>query len=515
MSRINTNVQSMITQRVLATNNANLSQSLERLSTGLRVNRGKDDPAGLIASENLRNEQKGLSAAVSNAERADQVANIAESGLAEVSGLLNELQGLVTTTANSAGLSIEERQANQLVVDSILQTIDRVSSSTNFQGVKLLDGNMDYRTSSIAAGVTDFRIGAAKFSGARMGVDVMVTQSAQQAGVFLSMGSTSLNLTTNSSFVIEVSGSKGSRELSFASGTSLAKVASVINSFSDVTGVTAALSATSSTKIGLASSDFGSAEFVSVRVINSAGINSTNNGGAAASRGVYNKVSSAFNTANTTIASTFANAGNAVRDLGQDIGGTINGMAMTAKGKAARVNSDFLDADITLSTSAAQTLGNVGSGSASALYVTGGGAEFQLDGKANVGGKVSLGVQSIAVNKLGSRTVGFLKSLASGQANNLVSGDRGQAQKIITEVATQISSARGRVGTFQRNVVGGTIRNLNVAIENTAAAASIIRDADFASETAALTRSQILVSASTNILSLANQAPNSALQLLG
>jgi flagellin len=71
------------------------------------------------------------------------------------------------------------------------------------------------------------------------------------------------------------------------------------------------------------------------------------------------------------------------------------------------------------------------------------------------------------------------------------------------------------VGTFQRNIVGATIRSLNVAMENTSAATSIIRDSDFASETAALTRSQILVSSSTNILSLANQSPNSALQLLG
>jgi len=214
----------MITQRVLSTNNANLSTSLERLSTGLKVNRGKDDPAGLIASQNLITEQRGLSAAIGNAERADQVANIAEGGLQEVSGLLTELQGLITTTANKAGISSEEKQANQLVIDSIIQTIDRVSASTNFQGVKLLNGNMDYRVSSVASGVSDFRINSAKYAGSSLAVDVIVTQSAQQGGMFLSMGSTSLNVTTGSSFVIEVSGSKGSRELSFASGTSLSKI---------------------------------------------------------------------------------------------------------------------------------------------------------------------------------------------------------------------------------------------------------------------------------------------------
>ncbi len=515
MSRINTNVQSMITQRVLATNNANLSQSLERLSTGLKVNRGKDDPAGLIASENLRNEQRGLTSAISNAERADQVANIAEGGLAEVSGLLTELQGLVTNTSNRAGLSNEERQANQLVVDSILQTIDRVASSTNFQGIKLLNGNMDYKTSSIATGVSDYRIASAKYSGASLGIDITVTQSAQQGGMFLSMGGTSLDLTTGSSLVIEISGSKGSRELSFSSGTTLSKIASVINSFADVTGVSASLAATSSTRISLNSSDFGSEEFVSVKVVTDGGINSTTNGAGAAARGVYNRQSAAFASANTTIASTFANATNAVRDAGQDIGGTVNGLVMTGRGKTARVNSDFLEAEFTLSSARAQQTGNVGSGSGSAMYVTGGGAEFQIDSKVNINGRASIGIGSIASNKLGNSTVGFLKSLGSGQVNNIMTGNSNQAQKVVGEALSQLSSARGRLGTFQRNTIGGTIRNLNVAVENTAAATSIIRDADFASETAALTRSQILVSASTNILSLANQQPNSALQLLG
>jgi len=100
MSRINTNVQSLIAQRVLGMNNQSLSKSLERLSTGLKINRGKDDPAGLIASEALRSEMKAINAAIDNSERADQVVNIAEGGLGEISNLLTELQGLVTTSAN-------------------------------------------------------------------------------------------------------------------------------------------------------------------------------------------------------------------------------------------------------------------------------------------------------------------------------------------------------------------------------------------------------------------------------
>jgi flagellin len=508
MSRINTNVQSMISQRVLATNNGNLSQSLERLSTGLKINRGKDDPAGLIASQNLTVEQKGISGAITNAERADQVANIAESGLAEVSTMLEELQGAITNTANKAGISDEEKQANQLVVDSILQTIDRVSSSTNFQGIKLLNGNYDYKTSSIASGISDFRIRSAKYSGASMGVDVTVTQSAQQGGMFLSMGGTSLDIGTGSSFVVEISGSKGAREFTFSSGTSLTKIRDAINTFSDVTGVTASLSTASSTSISLKSSDFGSSEFVAVKVIDDGGINT-----AVSAAGVYKGKAGDVLTKDSSAKTAFTAATNSVIDYGQDIGGTINGLAISGKGKTARVSSDFLDAQITLSDSASRTLGNVGTGSA--LYVTGGGAEFQFGSKVSIAGAVNMGIQSVASNKLGNSTLGYLNSLASGRSNNVINGDTNAAQKIISESIAQVSQQRGSLGTFQKNTIGSTIRSLNVSLENTAAANSMIKDADFASETAQLTRSQILVSASTNILALSNQAPNSALQLLG
>src|SRR6187401_3349378 len=104
MSRITSNVQSLIAQRSLTQNNQALGTSLERLSTGLRINRGKDDPAGLIASESLRSEIKSINMAIGNADRADQVVNIAEGGLQEISGLLTEMQGLLTGTASKAGL---------------------------------------------------------------------------------------------------------------------------------------------------------------------------------------------------------------------------------------------------------------------------------------------------------------------------------------------------------------------------------------------------------------------------
>jgi flagellin len=511
MARINTNIQSLITQRVLGTNNAALKTSLERLSTGMRINRGSDDPAGLIASERLKNEQKGLNAALSNAERADQIGNIAEGGLQEVAGMLIELQGIVTATANTAGLSREEREANQLSVDSILQTIDRISSSTNFQGQRLLDGGFDYRLSSIASGVTQARVASARYSGASLALDVIVTNSAQQGGLFLSMGAASIDLNTGSALVIEVSGTRGARELSFASGTTISSIRDAINSLSDTTGVTATVSGTG---IRLTSIEYGSEEFVSVKVLNAAGLNSSTSG-------IHRLQAANFNAAATNSGDgpgseiEFSGALNGVRDAGQDIRATINGMSALGKGRTASVNSDQLQAAITLSAAQSQSLGNVGGSSGSAAHIVGGGAEFMLSGNVDSVGKVGIGLGSIQSRALGTVGIGFMDSLASGKANNLVNGNLNDAQRVVGEASQQIAQMRGRLGSFQKNVVGANIRSTSVALENTAAAASVIRDADFAIETAQLTRSQILVAASTNILSLANQAPNTVLQLLG
>src|SRR3954470_637582 len=120
MSRINTNVSSLIAQRVFRKNSDSLNTSLERLSTGLKINTGKDNPAGLIASENLRAEKVGITTAIDNAERASNIIGTAEGGLNEVSSLLTELQGLVGQSASSGSLSAEEKAANQLQANSIL-----------------------------------------------------------------------------------------------------------------------------------------------------------------------------------------------------------------------------------------------------------------------------------------------------------------------------------------------------------------------------------------------------------
>lgn len=151
MTRINTNVSSLVAQKTLSRSNNDLQTALTRLSTGLRINKGKDDPAGLIASEILRSDIVATQRAVTNSERANQIIGTADSALGQVSTLLNDIRGLVSESANSGALSDEQIAANQLQVDSSLEAIDRIAQTTSFQGRRLLDGSLDFLAQNIGS----------------------------------------------------------------------------------------------------------------------------------------------------------------------------------------------------------------------------------------------------------------------------------------------------------------------------------------------------------------------------
>lgn len=492
MSRINTNVSSLLAQRVLGYQNKGLVGSLERLSTGLRINRGSDDPAGLIASENLRSEKSAIGAAITNAQRAEQVVNVAEGGLQEISNLLLSLQGLVGSSANEAGVSAEEKEANQLQIDSILQTIDRLANATSFQGIKLLNGNFDYTTSNVATTVSDVKVNSARISnanGAYVNVTVDVLTSAQTGVVYLSTNS-ALENGDNGSITFEITGSKGVQQFTFASGTTQANIIAAINTFKDSLGVSAIQNATDTDRVQVNSTGFGSTNFVRVKVLEG----TTDNLLAATEGGA---------TSTTDL-----------KDEGRDAVVLINGNQATTNGLTARVSTDGFD--VTIGIGGTSTLNtSAGSGTNTTTFqITGGGADFNLSPKVNLAGKVSLGIQTVTTGNLGDAVEGFLSALKSGGTANVVNGDLTKAQSIIDGAIKQVSSLRGRLGAFQKNVVGATISNLGVSLENTMAAESAIRDTDFAAETADLTRRQILSQAATQALALANAQPSAVLRLL-
>ena len=185
MTRINTNVSSLVAQNRLQSSNNDLQTALTRLSTGLRINSGADDPAGLIASEALRSEITSLNSSISNTRRASQIVSTADSALGQVSSLLNDVRGLVVEAANSGALSDEEIAANQLQIDSSLEAINRIAQQTTFQGKKLLDGSLDFDSSiSSVATVTDAQIDQANLgSTGSVDVEVVISSAAEQAAV--------------------------------------------------------------------------------------------------------------------------------------------------------------------------------------------------------------------------------------------------------------------------------------------------------------------------------------------
>jgi flagellin-like hook-associated protein FlgL len=132
---------SLLAQRALRTNTLAFNQSMNRLGSGLRINSGKDDPAGLIAGESLRATLAALDAETNANVRASNIATTADGALGEISGLLGEAKRLVHANANEAGLSAEEKAANQMQIDSIVSTVDRLANTTSFGGQKLLNGS--------------------------------------------------------------------------------------------------------------------------------------------------------------------------------------------------------------------------------------------------------------------------------------------------------------------------------------------------------------------------------------
>jgi len=354
MSVINTNVSSLIAVNSLNKNNASLQQSLERLSTGYRINAGSDDPSGLIASQSLLAEQAGTQAAISNAQQAGNIISTADGALGEINNLLVSLQGLVNSSANTAGLSPDEENANQLQLDSILSTINRISNSASFQGTKLLNGNYGYTTSGLTttSAFSNVSINSANVGSNALSVTVAVTASAQ-VGQLNFLGSSA---GLNGAATLSIAGNAGSVQLAFASSTKSSAIVASINQFTDSTGVTATLSSDNKS-VKLLSSNFGASQFVSV---------TSNNSTAFATDDANGVARNSANGANASL--------------------TVNGTAATSDGLNVRVVTANLDANFTLAAAFNQK------GLSKTFGITGGGATFSIGAQVNAANTASIGI---------------------------------------------------------------------------------------------------------------------------
>jgi len=469
MSRINTNVTSLVSARVLGQNNAALNKTLERLSTGYRINRSSDDAAGLVASENLRSEMASLDAAIGNAQRAESIVSTAEGALAEVSDKLLRLQELVSQVSSEGGTTQDEIDANQIQVDGIIESINRIGSQTSFQGAKLLDGSMGFNTTTGAGDVSDVHVYAAK------GVD----SASKTLNLAVADGDEATKATAAAAIATaasggtwRVTGAKGSEVFTFASGATSAMITSAVNAASALTGVYASGSA-------LYSTTYGADQFITVEDLSAS-------------------------------AKTEGLAGGVGTANGTDATVTMDGMAVSVSGNKGSIRTSMLDIEFTMSTDLYATAGGT---SETITIASGGGAKFQLSPNIGMAGQEVIGINRVSGYDLGASAYGHLSDIMTGQSENLTD-DPGTAQEIVDAAIKQVAGIRGRLGSFMSDTVGMTVNSLQVTKENVTAAESAIRDTDFATATADLTRNQILVNAANSVLTLANAAPQGVLNLL-
>lgn len=517
MARINSNIPSVIAQSNLVNSNKDLEQALERLSTGLRINRGKDDPAGLIITERLRADISGAEQAIKNAERASAVIATTESALAEVGDLLISIRELIVEAANTGANSAEERAANQLQIDSAIDSITRISNTATFGGLTLLNGSLDYTLSGVNPSAIDqARVTTASFVGqSNINVEVDVVASAQVGSLYYNGGSYTPTGQILSTVELEIAGPRGVQVVTFPSGTSLATVVGSINNYTATTGLRASLiNGDPNSGITFSSEGYGSSEFVSVKRLNAPDVAAND----AFTLYKYNDstalpdFSTGFPWADTALTT-------ASRDAGRDVAALVNGTLASGRGLNVKLNTTQLGVDLLLdaafATDPTQT--------ATTFNITGSGAQFQIGPEVNALQQVNLGIQSVAASRLGGTLVGgsleFLSSLKTGGNNAIETmvqrSDFTNAQDILNASIDEISVQRGRLGAFEKNVLETNVRSLQASFENLSASNSIIRDADFAFETSRLTRAQVLTQAGTSVLQLANQQSQQALQLLG
>jgi flagellin len=461
--RIYHNIQSMNALRNLDKTQSNLSTSLERLISGLRVNTGKDDPAGLVISEKFRAQISGLGQAIENAENAVSLVNMVEGALNEVNTLLVSIRELAVHAANEGANDDESLAADQAEIDNALATIDRISSSTQFGKKNLLDGTRGVQGTPTDADVT-FVSGTEDTIAGTYAINI--TTQAEQATVSA--------ITQTGNLAVDETVTIMGVNIGLTTGMSAAQVVTKINEYNSATGVTASLDAANSNLV-LTMDNYGSAYTVTAVSTVAAGATSSGIG--------------------TTV----------LTDDGVDIAGEIGaGLAATGVGNVLTGNAGLVTEGLAIRTTATGTQGSI--------TVTQGSMTFQVG--ANAGQTVSISMNSTAAASIGTGVSGNMFNNLSEIDVTSTNGAQ-DAMAIIDKAIDQITNKRGEFGAFQKNTLEIYINTLKIAEENLTSAESIVRDTDFAREMADFTKNQILAQSGAAMLTQANQLPQLALQMFG
>ncbi|MPZ46692.1 MAG: flagellin [Betaproteobacteria bacterium] len=496
---ITTNLASLNAQRNLNASQSSLSTALQRLSSGLRINSARDDAAGLSISQRLTSQINGLNQAVRNANDGISLSQTAEGALQESGNILQRIRQLAIQSANDSN-SAADRKALQAEVSQLTSELNRIANTTTFNGKKVLDGSFAGQKFQVGADanqtidvtISDARATALGNYGYNSTNDVATfgIEVATAAGAGLGANNFKAQAVT-------INGSLGQSTIAnttLVAGSTARSIAAEVNNVTGSTGVTAA-ARTTATLGGL-----------------SAAGNFTFN--------LYGQNTTAVQISATVTSTTDLTA---IRDA---INAQTGLTGITAEGTGASLSLVQAEgyniglADVLGTGTATLTLAG-GEGAAATL-----GALTTTD-SSTVGGQVTFNSENAFTvsSSLAGAAGGLFGSAAAANAGTTgalsavgsvsIASQTGanSAISVLDAALQKLSSIRADLGAVQ-NRFGSTIANLETTSENLEAARSRVRDADFAAETAALTRGQILQQAGTAILAQANALPNGVLALL-
>lgn len=503
---INTNVASLNAQRNLSSSQSSLASSLQRLSSGLRINSAKDDAAGLAISDRMTSQINGLNQAARNANDGISLAQTAEGGLSTAGDLLQRMRTLAVQAANGTNSS-SDRASIQSEVSQLQQELNRVATTTQFNGQNILDGSLNNAQFQVGANsnqTINFSIGSA--AATAIGNNTLAANSGGtmvDAAAGTAAGAFKANNVAAGTLTIAGNGTS-SGAITIGAGTSGDQIAAAVNAAAGNTGVNAI--ATSTATLG----GFG-AGTVTLK-LNSG---STTAGGVVTNSTV--QVSATLTGANDLSgltaainAQTGATGITAVADLNK---GTIT--LAQSQGKDIGVQNVAGATGVTVT-----GLGTASGGTGTAVTLTAAG----VGDTANVGARVSFNSSSsfttttsaAGITATTGTTSSALSAVGSIDVTTLTNGipsGANTALTVIDSALANINSARANLGALQ-NRFTNTISNLQTTTENLSSSRSRIQDTDFAAETANMTKSQILQQAGTAMLAQANQLPQSVLSLL-
>tara|TARA_R110001583_G_scaffold195420_1_gene373004 strand:- start:11377 stop:13026 length:1650 start_codon:yes stop_codon:yes gene_type:complete len=541
---INTNVASLNAQRNLNVSQNSLSTSLQRLSSGLRINSAKDDAAGLAISERFTSQIRGLDQARRNANDGISLSQTAESALQSSGDILQRIRELAIQSANATN-SAGDRAAINSEVQQLTQELQRISTNTEFNGQKLLDGSFTSAQFQVGANANqtitatsgnfqtnaygNYRIGGlATSTNSPNGVGDLVVGTAIADGKLTTAGADG-NTSVVAGDTITVSSALGSKNITYSAGSSAEQIAAKINQAE--TGVRA--SANTSFILGADDAGGGAAGFQQstsysflLATDGSPGADPTSFttvsfsvGGTASgtSAGQASQLNAAVQAFNDVSGKTGFTAKIVETDNGQfgiqltsEVGKDIRVMNDSASGANLAIEDiTVLDGNTATTSTLATTLTAAGNGgawaAASGAWVTG---QVILDSDKSF--SLSTGNATDITTAAGTFG-GQLQSVDKLDVSTVESSNRTLA--MVDSALAAVNNQRARYGALQSRFES-TITNLQSTSENLSASRSRIKDADFAAETANLTRAQILQQAGTAMLAQANQLPQQVLQLL-